>query len=267
MKALAKQIAGRKKVVFDDVEAQKDYAVMKALQKDLRALQAQLDALSKSADAYAGDGKQTLDLFENLGPKWQREGFEDVSRVVRGSVGLLRQSQSLGQQLEQEVEAQVTRPLRELNNNEFAKAKQVVKKTQELRAACQDTVVTMERERKKGKVTALDAENQSKRAAADYEVAEAECKKAMRSAIESAQTFTITMACNYLKAYGTFWEQGAKTRELLVATAAKHRAVAAERAERMRAEENRVIKVMSVSWFGGDSHHVRRCLEWRWTKW
>ncbi len=247
MKALAKQIAGRKKIVFDDPEAQKDYATMKALQKDLRMLQTQLDAVSKSAEVYSGDGKQALDTFESLGPKWQREGFDDVSRVVRGSVGLLRQSQSLNVQLEQEVESSVTRPLRELNENEFAKAKLVVKKTQELRAVHQDTVLTMERERKKGKVTALDAENQTKRAAADYEVAEADCKKAMRGAIESAQTYTITMACNYLKAYNNFWDQGAKMRELLAATAAKHRAVATDRAEKRKAEENRVIKVFGVA--------------------
>ncbi len=91
-----------------------------------------------------------LECYESLGPKWQKEGFDDVSRVVRGSVGLLRQSQTLGLQLDQEVAASVARPLRDLNDVEFAKAKQLIKKTQEQRAVYQDLVVNMEREKKKG---------------------------------------------------------------------------------------------------------------------
>ncbi len=97
-----------------------------------------------------------------------------------------------------------------------------------------------------GKVTALDAENQIKRAGADYDICEAECKKVMRSAIESAQTCTILISCNYLAAYTKFWEAGAKMNQLLLATAGKHRQVAAERAERSKADENRVLKCFGV---------------------
>lgn len=79
-----------------------------------------------------------------------QEGFEDVARVVRGSVGLLRQAQSLEGQLMQEIATSVAKPLRDLNDAEFAKAKAMIKKTQEQRAVYQDIVVTMEREKKKG---------------------------------------------------------------------------------------------------------------------
>lgn len=76
-----------------------------------------------------------------------------------------------------------------------------------------------------GKITALDAENQIKKAGADYDICEAECKKAIRSAIESAQTCTILISCNYLSAYSKFWDAGAKMGSLLLATAGKHRQV------------------------------------------
>lgn len=186
-----------------------------------------------------------LEVFETIAPKWQKEGFDEVAKVLRGTVGLLRQSQTLNLQLEQEVQANVARPIRDLMDNEFRRAKEAVKKAQEQRQVYNEVSQNMEKERKKGKVTALDAENQVKRAAADYEVLEADCKKVLRGAVESAQTTTITLSCNYLKSYQTYWDSGSKMREVLDATGTKHRAIAAARAEKLSKEYARVY---TVSW-------------------
>jgi hypothetical protein len=59
MKALAKQIVGHgRKVVFDDAEAQKDYETLRVVQADARQLLAQLDALTRSSETCANDGKK-----------------------------------------------------------------------------------------------------------------------------------------------------------------------------------------------------------------
>ena len=188
-----------------------------------------------------------LETFENIGPKWQKEGFEDVHRVLRSSIGLLRQSQSLNLQLEQEVQAVVARPIKDLMEEDFLRAKECVKKTQENRNTYHEVLTNMEREKKKGKVTALDAENQIKRAAAEYEVSELECKKAVKVATEKAQTAMITLTCNYLVKYQAFWEKGWKMNELLTATANKHKGVATLRTERMKAEDSKVHTVFGVA--------------------
>ncbi len=167
--------------------------------------------------------------------------------MLRGSVGLLRQSQGLNLQLETEVQATVARPIRDLLEGECAKAKAQVKRTTEQRAVYQEVVINMDREKKKGKVTQLDAENQVKRAAAEYAICESECKKSLQTATRTSQTTTIALSCNYLKAYQSFWDKGAKMREVLDAAVSKHRGVGTEMSDRLKRDDSRVFTVFGVS--------------------
>jgi hypothetical protein len=181
-------------------------------------------------------------------------------------VGLLKQSQSLNAQLEQEVQASVARPFRELLEVDCRKAKASVKKTQEQRLAYQEVIANMERERKKGKVTVLDSENQIKRAAAEYAIAEADCKKAVQLATSLSTTTTVMSTASYLKvqllaaccccallcsaqlgcanqAYLTFWENGAKMKDVFDATVTKNVKVGSDMQERLKKEDSRSYKV------------------------